>query len=174
MTPSKQVLDAIWISDHDCPAPEESLQRERRRPHRQVSGGEVIGKSVQENLGKKSFSLAFFGLGKCWKIRKMAKEKNVLRKFSQIFLHFPKQNHSKEKEFFPRFSLFSKTSAGGNQGRVGGVGGKKQNKHTASGMTDLHDIRTYHFPKIRKNLGKKFIPHFPYFPSKNEFFRDGK
>ena len=76
--------------------------------------------------------------------------------------------------FFPRFSLFSKSTAGVDRGRAGGAGGRKQNKHTVSGMTDLHDISTYHFPKIRKNLGKKLIPHFPYFPSKNEFFRDGK
>ena len=107
----------------------------------------------------------------------MAKEKKVVKKiprFSYIFLN---KTILRKRNFFPRFSLFSKTSAGGDQGwvgGVGGVGGRKQNKHTASGMTDLHDIRTYHSPKIRKNLGKKFIPHFPYFLSKIEFFRDGK
>ena len=81
----------------------------------------------------------------------MAKEKNVVTKFSYIFLN---KTILRKRNLFPIFSLFSKTLAGVDRGLVGGVGGRKQNKHTVLGMTDLHDIRTYHFPKIRKNLGK--------------------
>ena len=76
------------------------------------------------NLGKKSFSLAFFGLGKCRKIRKMAKEKNVVTKFSYIFLN---KNNFKEKDFFPYiFLIFQNIGRRGPGPGRGGSGGENR------------------------------------------------